>query len=123
MEPLNTMVDHAGYFLASTDEGFEFIRRIGSPAVKLLFDIYHQQITEGNLINNITRHVDLIGYLHVADVPGRHEPGTGEINYLNVLRAAKGAGYTGLVGLEYEPSGEPMASLKACRQLFDQVNR
>jgi hydroxypyruvate isomerase len=121
MEPLNTMVDHAGYFLASSDEGFQFVRRVQSPAVRLLFDIYHQQITEGNLINNLTQNVDLLGYVHLGDVPGRHEPGTGEINFANVLRAIQGAGYKGVVGLEYIPSGDPFAALASTKALVEQA--
>jgi len=123
VEPLNTLVDHAGYFIGSSQEGFEIVEEINSPAIRLLFDVYHMQISEGNLINNLTGHIDLVGHLHVADVPGRHEPGTGEINFLNVLSAAKRAGYDGYVGLEYIPSGDSMASLHLIRQIVDQVNR
>jgi hydroxypyruvate isomerase len=122
LEPLNTL-DHGGYFLASSQEGFEIIQEVGSPAVRLLFDVYHQQITEGNLINNLTRHIDLVAHLHVADVPDRRVPGTGEINFLNVLEAAKHAGYDGYVGLEYMPRGDDSASLEPIRQIVDQVNR
>ena len=123
LEPLNPLVDHAGYFLASSQEGFEIIEQVDSPAVRLLFDIYHQQVTEGNLIDNITGHTKLIGHLHVADVPGRHEPGTGEVNFLNVLMAAKRAGYDGYVGLEYMPTGDALASLELISRIVDQVNR
>ena len=122
LEPLNTLVDHGGYFLSSSQEGFEILQGINSPAVRLLFDIYHQQITEGNLISNLTRHIDWVGHLHVADVPGRHEPGTGEINFLNVLAAAKRAGYDGYVGLEYIPSGDDQGSLELIRQIVYQLN-
>ena len=122
LEPLNTLVDHADYFIVTSEQGFEIIQEVNSPAVRLLFDTYHQQITEGNLINNITDHIDLIGHLHVADVPGRHEPGTGEINFLNVLGAAKRAGYDGYVGLECIPSGDSSASLELISQVVDQVN-
>ena len=122
VEPLNTLVDHAGYFIGSSWEGFEIVQEVDSPAVRLLFDVYHMQISEGNVINNLTGHIDLVGHLHVADVPGRHEPGTGEINFLNVLSAAKRAGYDGYVGLEYTPSGDAVASLKAISEIVDQVN-
>jgi hydroxypyruvate isomerase len=123
IEPLNTLVDHGGYFLSSSQEAFEVLQGIDSPAVRLLFDIYHQQITEGNLISNMTRHMDVVGHLHVADVPGRHEPGTGEINFLNVLQAARHAGYDGHVGLEYIPSSDSESSLRLIQQIADQVNR
>jgi hydroxypyruvate isomerase len=80
LEILNTSVNHAGYFLYYVRDGTELVDRVGSPNVKLLFDIYHVQIMEGNLIENIRMNIDRIGHFHVGDVPGRHEPGTGEIN-------------------------------------------
>ena len=104
LEPLNILVDHKGYYLDTSKQGFEIIRLVGSPRVRLLYDIYHQQITEGNLIRTITDNIDLIGHIHVADVPGRHEPGTGEINYKNVFAAINASGFGGYVGCEYTPS-------------------
>jgi hydroxypyruvate isomerase len=103
IEVLNTYVDHAGYFLYYIRDGVELVDRVGSPNVKILFDIYHTQIMEGNLINNIRAHIDRIGHFHVGDVPGRHEPGTGEINYRNVFKAIYELGdrYPGYVALEY----------------------
>ena len=106
LEPLNILVDHAGQFLSSSLEAFEIVKEAGSASVKVLFDIYHQQVTEGNLTANIRDHIDLIGHFHVADVPGRHEPGTGEINYVNLFREIERTGYQGYVGLEYLPLGE-----------------
>lgn len=100
LEPLNTIVDHAGYFLTTSAEAFEIIREVNSPAVRVLFDIYHQQITEGNLIRNITENIDLIGHFHMADNPGRDEPGTGEINYSAVLNAIAGTGYDRYLAFE-----------------------
>jgi len=104
LEPLNTKVDHPGYYLQTAKEGFEILDEIGSPAVKMLFDIYHHQIMEGNVIQDITKNISKIAHFHVADVPGRHEPGTGEINYANVFRAIAATGYQGFVGLEFKPS-------------------
>ncbi|MEN6644845.1 MAG: TIM barrel protein [Armatimonadia bacterium] len=101
LEPLNVLVNHKGYYLATSDEGFEILDEVGSPRVKLLYDIYHQQITEGNLIDRITAGIDKIGHFHVADVPGRHEPGTGEINYRNVFAKIAELGSEGYVGLEF----------------------
>jgi len=112
LEPLNTLVDHKGYYLATSAEGFQIVDEVNSPAVKLLFDIYHQQITEGNLIANITAGIDRIGHFHSADVPGRYEFGVGEINYKNVLARIDEAGYTGFVGLEYRPSTTSEESLR-----------
>lgn len=104
LEPLNILVDHAGYWLNSSAVGFNLIRKLNSPNIRLLFDIYHQQITEGNIIDNLTKNIDLIGHVHVADVPGRHEPGSGELNYKNILGQLSKVGYSGYVGLEFEPS-------------------
>ena len=104
LEPLNTKVDHPGYFLQTAKEGFEILDEVGSPAVKMLFDIYHHQIMEGNVIQDITKNISKIAHFHVADVPGRHEPGSGEINYGNVFRVIAATGYQGFVGLEFKPS-------------------
>lgn len=104
LEPLNTRVDHPGYYLESSYEAYEIVDAVDSPAVSVLFDVYHQQVTEGNVIQNLETHVEFVGYVHVADVPGRHEPGTGELNYEHVFAALEDAGYEGHVGLEYAPS-------------------
>jgi len=101
LEPLNILKDHKGYFLSRSDEGFEILKAVDSPDIKLLFDIYHQQITEGNLITNILDNLDLIGHFHVAGNPGRNEPYCGEINYVEVFRAIDDAGFEGYAGLEY----------------------
>lgn len=119
IEPLNTKYDHPGYFLARSDEAFAIVREVNSPHVKVLFDIYHQQITEGNLIPNITDNAGWIGHIHVAGHPGRHEPfGRNEIHYPSVLGALKEAGYTGAVGLEYFPL---MDALDSLRQLQKEI--
>ncbi|MDR1465538.1 MAG: TIM barrel protein [Oscillospiraceae bacterium] len=100
LEPLNALVNHQGYFLTTAAEGAGIIREVNSPQVKMLFDVYHQQITEGNLIHNIRAYRNEIGHFHVGDVPGRNEPGTGEINYRNVFRAIAATGYDGFVVFE-----------------------
>jgi len=117
LEPLNILVDHKGYYLWSSREGFEILKEVKSPNVKLLYDVYHQQIMEGNLIQNITSNIDLIGHFHIADVPGRQEPGTGEINYENVLKSIDKTGYDGYVGLEFKPSLSPHE--KSLRLIMD----
>jgi hydroxypyruvate isomerase len=121
VEPLNVLVNHKGYYLATSAEAFQIMDEVGSPSVKVLFDIYHQQITEGNVINNITRNIGKIGHFHVADVPGRMEPGTGEINYLNVFRAIGKSGYDAFVGLEMWPKGDNVAAVKETKGIFDQA--
>lgn len=119
VEILNTYVDHAGYFLYYVRDGAELVDRVGSPNVKLLFDIYHTQIMEGNLINNIRSNIERIGHFHVGDVPGRHEPGTGEINYRNVFQAIYELGdrFQGYVGLEYGRVAPLEENLAAMRKL------
>ena len=112
VEPLNTLVNHRGYYLSSSYEGFSIIREVDSPNVKLLYDVYHQQVTEGNLIANITQNIDLIGHIHIADVPGRGAPGTGEINYRNVFDAIEKSGYDKYIGLEYFTASPTEKSLE-----------
>ena len=119
VEILNTYVNHSGYFLYYVRDGAEMIDRVGSANVKLLFDIYHVQIMEGNLIDNIRSNIDRIGHFHVGDVPGRHEPGTGEINYRNVFKAIYELGdrFRGSVALEYGPLAPLEEDLAAERKL------
>jgi len=113
VEPLNTHVDHAGYYLDSSDEAAAIIRAIDNPALKLLFDVYHMQIMEGNLIAHIERHIDIIGHFHAAGVPGRHELFTGEIHYPAILQRIAALGYQGCFGLEYFPAmADHAASLR-----------
>lgn len=113
IEPLNTLVDHPGYYLTSSQEGFDIVREVGSSHVRLLFDIYHQQIMEGHLIANLRKDMDLVGHIHTAANPGRHElTGENEINYPAVFAALKQAGYAKAIGLEYFPLGDPDQSLK-----------
>ena len=101
MEPLNPWRDHPGMLLAKTSQAHMLCKAVGSPAVKILFDIYHQQIAEGNLIPNIDRAWDEIAYFQIGDNPGRNEPGTGEIHYGNVFRHIHGRGFTGILGMEH----------------------
>jgi hydroxypyruvate isomerase len=107
LEALNTRVDHPGYFLSSTGQVAELVGSIGSRWIKILYDVYHMQIMEGNIIDTLRNAMDRIGYIHIADVPGRHEPGTGEINFLNVMIALRELGYDGFVGFELSPLQEP----------------
>ena len=120
IEPINTLVTRPGYFLAGARESFEMLRRVDSPNVKLLFDIYHVQVTDGDLILQIQNNIDLIGHFQIGDHPGRMQPGTGEINYRNVFRAIyelQGDGrFDGYAGLEYHPNvtlPQTMAEVRA----------
>jgi hydroxypyruvate isomerase len=106
VEPLNILVNHKGYYLVTTKEGVDIVREAGSPNVKLLYDIYHQQISEGNVIDTLTANIGAISHFHMGDVPGRHEPGTGELNYRNIFKKIESLGYKGYVGMEFAPTGD-----------------
>ena len=116
IEPLNVLVDHAGYFLVRSDEAFEIIDEVGSPNVKVVFDIYHQQISEGHLIHNITTNISKIGHFHAAGNPGRNELTKGEIHYPAVFEAIQSTGFEGFIGLEYWPSMDPAIGLREVAQ-------
>lgn len=103
LEALNSHVDHPGYFLTSSSTGFDIVKQVNNPALKLLFDIYHMQIMEGNLIASIRENIALIGHFHSAGVPGRNEIYSGEINYSSILQAIDQSSYEEYFGLEYWP--------------------
>ena len=118
VEPLNPHGDnHASYYLDRTAEAFEIVREVASPYVKVLYDIYHMQIMEGNLIETIRKNIRDIAHFHVGDVPGRHEPGTGEIHYGNVFKAIRDTGFSNFVAMEYVPSKDAMTTLRETRAL------
>ena len=100
IEPLNGLVDHKGHFLQKSDEAAYIIDQVASPHVKMVFDVYHQQITEGNVIRNATGYRERINHYHIADNPGRTQPGTGELNYINILTEIYKTGFNGFIGLE-----------------------
>jgi hydroxypyruvate isomerase len=105
------------YYLTSVAEGFEIIRNVNNPHVKFLYDFYHEQISEGNLIKKLEKNIDQVGLVHIADVPGRHEPGTGEINYPNIFRKLAELKYDRYAAMEFEPAGDAVISLRAAREL------
>lgn len=117
IEPLNTM-NHPGYFLTSSKEAFDIVREVDSPFVKVIFDIYHQQVTEGNIIPHILSNLPYIAHLHGAGHPGRHELQSGENDYRVIINAIDGAGYRGALGLEYLPTTDPLESLREAREIF-----
>lgn len=118
IEPLNTYFNHPGYYLWSAVEGFEIVREVDSPYVKVVYDIYHQQIMEGNIIPNITGNLDCIAHLHAAGHPGRHEMQNGESDYKVIFAAVDKAGYTGACGLEYSPLMPPEESLIEAKRIY-----
>lgn len=111
-EPLNILVDHAGYYLVCADEAFGIEEEVGSPRVKVLYDIYHQQISEGFLTRRIVDNIGKIAHFHAAGVPGRKELFRGEIDYAFLMNELDRLGYQGAVGLEYWPVGDGVASLR-----------
>ena len=118
LENLNTEVDHPGTPFARADDTLALIEAVGSSHLKMNLDLYHAQIGEGNLIELIQRAGAAIGEIQVADVPGRTEPGTGEIHYPAIARALHAIGYTGVVGLEGWASGDSELALERFRQAF-----
>ena len=113
LEPLNALVDHPGLFLTKMPQAYMLCRAVDSPACKILDDLYHQQITEGNLIGNIDDAWSEIAYFQVGDHPGRKEPTTGEINYLNVFKHIAAKGFEGIVGMEHGNAGGGKAGERA----------
>jgi hydroxypyruvate isomerase len=112
LEPLNTRVDHQGYFLDATSEGLEIVDEVGAGNVKLLYDLYHSAVMDEDPEQVIDGRVDLVGHVHLADAPGRHEPGTGTMPWQRSLLWLERAGYAGRVGLEYMPThGQTLQSL------------
>jgi hydroxypyruvate isomerase len=111
LEALNSRMDHQGYYLDSSYIGFEIVKSVGCDHVKLLYDVYHMQIMEGDIIQNVTWNIDLIGHFHSAGVPGRHEHFSGENDYRNILRAIAATAYGGFFGVEYWPTYDHRQSL------------
>lgn len=116
LEPLNRF-DHKGFYLTKMDEAFGVIDEVGSDRLKILFDIYHVQMEEGRVIPKLQENIGKIGHFHVADVPGRHQPGTGELNYANILEAIAATPYQGFVGLEFIPQGDAETVIPAAREM------
>ncbi len=104
------------YYLTSVAEGFEIIRKVDNPHVKFLYDFFHEQISEGNLISKLEKNIDQVGLVHIADVPGRHQPGTGEINYENIFRKLAELKYDRYAAMEFMPAGDSVAVLRAARE-------
>jgi hydroxypyruvate isomerase len=117
LECLNTRTDHFNYYLDSSSEGAAIVRAIGSPHLRLLYDVYHMQIMEGSILASIEENLDVIGHFHSAGVPGRHELWEGELNYPEIVRRIAAGGYTGAFGLEYAPAmADHTASLRRTRK-------
>ena len=109
------------YFLTSAAEALEIVKAVNHPQVQFLFDLFHEQIAEGNLIEKLEKNIAHIGVVHIADVPGRHEPGTGEINFRNIFRKLSELRFDGMVAMEFYPTGDPIEQLRAAREMASQT--
>jgi hydroxypyruvate isomerase len=109
------------YFLTSANEAIEIVRAVNHPQVQFLYDIYHEQMSFGNLIDKLDKHIDVIGLVHIADVPGRHQPGSGEINYGNIYRKLNELNYRHNVAMEFLPVGDPVEALRVAKALVLQA--
>jgi hydroxypyruvate isomerase len=116
IEPINTRVDVPGYLLDSTALALECMARAGRANIRLQYDAYHMQIMEGDLLRSIQRLLPSIGHIQIADNPGRHEPGTGEVNFERVLEGIDALGYAGHIGCEYLPAAGTVAGLGWARR-------
>lgn len=122
LEPLNTRVSeaqsHKNYFLEYPEPAFELTRQVGSGKIKILYDIYHMQLMAGNVIRTLEKNIDQLGYIHLADAPGRHEPGTGALNCKNILSTLDSMGYAGFVGFELLPSETDEKAIEAIKRIL-----
>ena len=109
--------------VTDTSVGADIIRAVGSEKVKLLCDVYHMQMMHGNLLNNLLDNLDIVPYIHIADAPARHEPGTGEINFKFLARKLLESDFCGTVCMEYFPEGDTEEGFTAVRQFLNQLQR
>jgi len=114
IEPIDP-IESPTMFMTSVSEGFEIVREVNNPHVRVLYDFYHEQRAQGNLIEKLEKNIDLVGLVHIADVPGRHEPGTGEIDYRNIYHRLAELKYDKFIAMEFYPSGDPVATLNKAR--------
>jgi hydroxypyruvate isomerase len=120
IEPID-LIENPTIFLTSVSDGFEIVRTVNRPNVKVLYDFYHEQRGGGNLIEKLEKNIDWVGLVHIADVPERHEPGTGEIDYTNIYRSLGNLHYSGFIAMEYSPTIDPIASLRKSRMEAQQA--
>jgi hydroxypyruvate isomerase len=122
IEPIDRL-ENPSIYLDGVAEAFEIVRAVGSPRVKVLYDLYHEQRGMGNLIEKLEKNIDEVGLIHVADVPGRHEPGTGEVNYINIYRRLAELHYRGVIAMEFYPTGDVVETLRRAREEAIQSKR
>ena len=114
IEPIDR-IENPPIYLNGVSEAFEIANAIGSPNIRVLYDVYHEQREFGNLIEKFEKNMDQVELIHIADVPGRHEPGTGEINYLNIYRKLAELNYRGTICMEFYPTGDIVETLRRAR--------
>jgi hydroxypyruvate isomerase len=122
IEPIDRL-ENPTIYLDGVAEAFEIVRPVGSPKMKVLYDLYHEQRGLGNLIEKLEKNIDEVGLIHVADVPGRHEPGTGEVNYINIYRRLAELHYRGVIAMEFYPTGDVVETLRRAREEAIQSKR
>lgn len=115
IEPID-LLENPPIYLDGVTEGFEIARAVGSPQVKVLYDLYHEQRQNGNLTEKLEKNIDQVGLVHVADVPGRREPGTGEMNYCNLYKTLGKVGYKGVIAMEFYSTGDAVETLRKARE-------
>jgi len=118
LEPLNTVLDHPGNYLTGTKQTEAVIRQVGDPRLKILCDFYHMALMGEDPPETARRYAASIGYVHIADYPGRHEPGTGNGPWVDTLRELRDHGYKGYIGFEFAPLGDSDAALEAVVRLW-----
>ena len=114
IEPIDR-IENPTIYLDGVSEAFEIAQGVDSPNIRVLYDVYHEQREFGNLIEKFEKNIGQVGLIHIADVPGRHEPGTGEINYLNIYRKLAELRYTGTIAMEFYPTGDIVETLRRAR--------
>jgi hydroxypyruvate isomerase len=122
LEALNTVKDHCGNFLDNTELSADLVRAVGSPNLKILYDAYHMYLNEGKICETVEKYIDVIGYIHIADAPGRGEPGTGAINYHNVFKHINRMGYDKVIGFELYPSHGSDKAIQAIQVVTKETN-
>jgi hydroxypyruvate isomerase len=122
IEPIDRL-ENPPIYLDGVTEAFEIVRAVGSSKVKVLYDLYHEQRGMGNLIEKLEKNIDEVGLIHVADVPGRHEPGTGEVDYINIYRRLWELHYGGVIAMEFYPTGDVVETLRRAREEAIQSKR
>jgi hydroxypyruvate isomerase len=115
IEPIDRL-ENPSIYLDGVTEAFEIVRAVGSPRIKVLYDLYHEQRGQGNLIEKLEKNIDELGLIHVADVPGRHEPGTGEVNYPSIYRRLAELHYRGVIAMEFYPTGDVVETMRRARE-------